>query len=225
MTDFVANFSANSSKEDDPQLLWSQNQPQEQLLERELIEPLSRLDLEAQPGALAEVAICDLTDSTHQSTHESSNQPNPAPICVRLDVEDLPCFAVVNRQYDAWGVRFSNVVALRPSNPAYPPHSGSMVLFGAPNQGWIEATFARPVQHVSSFVTSSRRTVMRAFNRHNQLVAEAESPAANLRGADSNHDPNLRPNLRLSLDGRNIRKVTFHSHSGHLTIDDFCFCG
>lgn len=177
MTDFMANFSANSSKEDDPQLLWNrlQNHPQEQLLERELMEPLSRsLDLEAQPGALAEVAISEPTSSTDQLN------PDPIcdPICVRLDVEDLPCFAVVNRQYDAWGVRFSNVVALRPSNPAYPPHSGSMVLFGAPNQGWIEATFARPVQHVSSFVTSSRRTVMRAFNRHNQLVAEAESPAA-----------------------------------------------
>lgn len=215
----MANFIKENGSEAMQNRLQDQSS-QDRLIDHEFAEPLPigpsgldlGLDLESAPGALAEAETAD-------PTHD--------PVCVRLDVEDLPCFAVVDHQYAAWGVRFSNAIAIRPSNPAYPPHSGSMVLFGAPNYGWIEATFARPVQHVSSFVTGSRRTVMRAFNRHDQLVAQAESPAANLQSPNSSDAPATacRPNLRLSLDGRNIHKVTVQSYNGHVTIDDFCFCG
>jgi hypothetical protein len=146
-------------------------------------------------------------------------------VCVRLDVEDMDCFAVVTHQYESWGIRFKNAVAICPSNPAYPARSGTKVLMGAPENGWLEATFSRPVQHVSSFVTSSRSTVMRAFNRQNQLVAETTSPAnlpSSHRAGESGQPAS--PNLRLSLDAQNIHKVTFESYSGHLTVDDLCFC-
>lgn len=148
---------------------------------------------------------------------ESGELTTGPAVCVRLDWEDLACFSVVNHQYESWGVLFNNAIAIRPSNPVYPPHSGVMVLLGAPDSGWLEATFLRPVQYVSSFITSSRRTVMRAFNRQNQLVAETESPAANLADGDAN--------LRLSLNAANISKITFQSFNGQLTVDDFCFCG
>ncbi len=160
---------------------------------------------------------------------EVSTQPGKiveTSVCVRLDVEDIDCFAAVTHQYESWGIRFKNAVAICPSNPAYPPRSGTKVLMGAPENGWLEATFSRPVQHVSSFVTSSRRTVMRAFNRQNQLVAQTESPAnlpAHRAGGSGPQAPD--PNLRLSLNAQNIHKVTFESYSGHLTVDDICFCG
>jgi len=146
----------------------------------------------------------------------ASAQPAHSPVCVRLDVEDLPQFTVVNGQYESWGVRFDNAVAIHPSNPAYPPHSGSMVLLGAPKGGWLEATFVRPVQHVSSFVISSRHTVIRAFNRQNQLVAEAETEANIGQGSTS---------LQLTSTAQNIHRVTLESFNGQLTVDDFCFCG
>lgn len=139
--------------------------------------------------------------------------------CVRLDLEDLPCFAVVTRQYESWGVMFNNAVAIRPSNPAYAPSVGDMVLLATPESGWIEASFVRPVQYVSSFITSSRRTVMSAFNRQNQLVAQAESPAVSAKSG--NHFTKL----RLSLNATNIYRVTLHSFNGQLTVDEFCFCG
>lgn len=142
--------------------------------------------------------------------------PVQTPVCVRLDLEDLSCFTVVDRHYEAWGVRFENAVALHPSNPAYPAHSGVMVLLGAPQGGWLEATFLRPVQYVSSMVMSSRRTVMRAFNRQNLLVAEAEA-AANLGEGGAF--------LRLAAEGQGIHRVTLESLNGQLTVDDFCFCG
>ena len=142
--------------------------------------------------------------------------PIHAPVCVRLDAEDLACFAVVNRQYEAWGVRFHNAVAIHPSNPAYPAHSGVMLLLGAPKSGWLEATFTRPAQSVSSFVISSRRTVIRAFNWQNDLVAEAEAEA-NI-GQGSTH-------LHLTSTVSNIHRVTLESFNGQLTVDDFCFFG
>jgi hypothetical protein len=140
--------------------------------------------------------------------------------CVRLDWEDLQCFEVVNRQFHSWGVEFANAIALRPSNSAYPAYSGGMVIMGAPKDGWLEATFLRPVRFVSGFVTSSRRTVLTAFDSNNAVLAQIESPGANL-ATDSEHTPNL----RLSLNVPNIHRVTFHTFNGHLTLDDFCFCG
>ncbi|PSB11286.1 hypothetical protein C7B61_17605 [filamentous cyanobacterium CCP1] len=140
--------------------------------------------------------------------------------CVRLDWEDLQCFEVVNRQFHQWGVEFANAIALRPSNTAYPAYSGMMVIMGAPKDGWLEATFLRPVQFVSGFVTSSRRTVLTAFDSNNTPLAKIESPGANL----STHTKHL-PNVRLSLHAPNIHRVTFYTFNGHLTLDDFCFSG
>lgn len=150
---------------------------------------------------------------------ESGELALPVATCVRLDLEDLECFTPVADQYEALGVQFANAIAIRPSNPAYLPHSGEKVMLGAPENGWIEATFARPVQYVSSFLTSSRRIVMRAFNHQNQLIAQTESLSANASEmADS-------ANVQLSLKASNIHRITFEAWNGHLTLDDFCFFG
>lgn len=139
--------------------------------------------------------------------------------CMRLDWEDLQCFEVVNHQFQAWGVTFANAVALRPSNPAYPPYSGVMVLMGAPKEGWLETTFSHPMRFVSGFITSSRRTVLTAFDRSDRVVGRVESAGANLATCPSSHAPNV----QLSLNAANIYRVTFHTFNGHLTLDDFCF--
>jgi len=155
--------------------------------------------------------------------------------CVRLDWEDLKCFEVVNHQFQEWGVTFANAVALRPSNPAYPPYSGVMVLMGAPKDGWLETTFSRPVRFVSGFVTSSRRTVLTAFDHRDRVVGRVETAGANLANskvstpARSLHSGALQPtkrqppNTQLRLNAPNIYRVTFHTFNGHLTLDDFSF--
>lgn len=158
-------------------------------------------------------------------------------IGVRLDLEDLPCFTRVNRQYESWGVLFDNAVAICPSNPAYTPYSGVMVLLGAPQSGWIEASFVRPVQYVSGLITSSRHTVMRAFNSSDQLVAQADTLHAEALQTGILHKGILQAgsamtssagafraaNFKLSLSAANIHRVTLHTFNGHLTLDDFCF--
>ncbi|MBW4492550.1 MAG: hypothetical protein KME26_05575 [Oscillatoria princeps RMCB-10] len=142
-----------------------------------------------------------------------------APACVRLDLEDLQCFEVVYRQFEKWGVTFNNAVAINPSNPAFPPHSGTTVLIGAPKSGFLEATFGQPVCFVSGFVTSSRRAVLVAYDGDDQPAASAEIPGPNLAGSDSQ----IPPNAQLSVRAKNICRVTFFTFDGHLTVGDLSF--
>lgn len=148
-------------------------------------------------------------------------QPSPGKLlpqaaCIRLELEDLPRFAAVEGQFADWGIQFHNAVAIHPSNPAYPPHSGMIVLLAAPKSGWLEVIFQQPVQYVSGYITSSRRTILRAFDRQNQLIAQTSSPGANLAGFHR-----YAPNLKLYIEASGIRRITFDSSNGELTLDDF----
>ena len=140
------------------------------------------------------------------------------PTCIRLNLEDLKCFEVVERQYQRWGVIFKNCVAIQPSNPAFPPHFGTTVLMGAPKGGFLEATFLRPVRSVSSFITSSQQTILTAYDDKHQLL-QAELPGHNLAGSDSQ----LAANAPLSIRAANIHRITFCAFDGQFTIDDFRF--
>jgi hypothetical protein len=141
------------------------------------------------------------------------------PLQMQLNLEDLACFEVVNRQFQEQGVIFENAIALHPSNPAFPPRSGRNVLMGAPKNGLIEARFLAPMSAVGGFVTSSRRTVLSAYDYHNQLIAEVELTAANL----ANSDSSLPANAELSLMARNIHRIVFYAFGGHLILDDISF--
>ncbi|HLO47291.1 MAG TPA: hypothetical protein VK211_02575 [Kamptonema sp.] len=145
--------------------------------------------------------------------------PVTAPACVRLALEDLKCFELVNYQFEHWGVTFANAVAIQPSNPAFSIRSGLTVLMGAPKSGLIEVTFKHPVRFVSGLVTSSRRTVLSARDRAGNLIAEDELPAPNLAGFNSP----IPPNTKLSVTSPNIYQVTFYAFDGQLIVDEFSF--
>lgn len=148
-----------------------------------------------------------------------SGLPVNKPTCVRLNMEDLKCFDVVERQFQQWGLTFRNAIALHPSNPAFPPRSGTTVLMGAPKNGLIEISFQYPVRFVSGFVTSSQRTILSAYDQQNQLLARAELTEPNLAGTDSK----IPPNTQLSVAVPNIYRITFYAFDGCLTIDDLSF--
>ncbi|MBD0265937.1 MAG: hypothetical protein KME22_07180 [Hassallia sp. WJT32-NPBG1] len=142
------------------------------------------------------------------------------PTCICLNLEDLKCFEAVERQYEGCGVIFHNSIAIQPSNPAFPTHSGMTVLMGSPKSGFLEATFLRPVHWVSTFVTSSQRLVLCAYDRHNQLLTQTALPAANL----ANSDSALPPSTLLSLTANDIHRITFSAFDGQFIIDNFSFC-
>lgn len=154
----------------------------------------------------------------HQGRIEERGLVNGS-VCIRLDLEDLKCFEVVERQFEKWGVIFSNAIAIQPSNPAFPPRSGNIVLLGSPKNGFLEATFLQPVQYVSGYVTSSRRAVLAAYSIDGQPIAHDELPEANL----ANSNSSIPPNAQLCVTAPNIHRVTFFTFDGHITLDDFTF--
>jgi hypothetical protein len=142
------------------------------------------------------------------------------PSCIYLNLEDLKCFESVERQYEQWGLIFNNCIAIQPSNPAFPTHSGVVVLMAAPKNGYLEATFLRPVHFVSAFVTSSQRLELSAYSSDRQLLTKSVLPGANL----ANSGSAMPPNTLLSVSANAIHRVTFCCFDGQFTIDDFSFC-
>lgn len=139
--------------------------------------------------------------------------------CVRLDMEDLQPFETLNHQYEEWGVTFHNAIALEPSNPAFPSRTGKMVVIGAPRNGWIEAKFHYPVSCVNSFVTSSRRLVLSAFDASDRPLGHVEVEAANL----ATPNAKFKPNTKLTLQAANIHRITLSCMDGQVTLDELSF--
>ena len=138
---------------------------------------------------------------------------------VQIDLEQLQPFEQVERQFQSCGVTFKNTLALIPSNPAFQTKAGKTVLMGTPKNGWMEATFERPVRFVAGIVTASRSTVMAIYDVNNRPLARTNTLGSNLANASSN----LLPDAELCLEGEDIHRVTFHAFDGQLTLSNFCF--
>ena len=136
-----------------------------------------------------------------------------------LNLETLESFEVINEQFEKLGLTFNNAIALKPSNPAFPTYSGQMLLLAAPDNGCIEITFSEPVSYVSGRVTSSRPTILTAYNSLGQEVVRKKLLTANLAGSNSP----IPPNELLFAEARNIHKVTFYAFDGQLTLDAISF--
>lgn len=161
----------------------------------------------------------DLPREAHdRSLGLMENQPQPD--CIRLNLENLKCFEVVDRQFEEWGVIFTNAIALQPSNPAFPPKNGNIVLMGGPRSGWLEATFRVPACSISCYVTSSRRMVLSAYDRDGNLLAQVGIPESNLAGSNSA----IAPNTQLKLQNNDIYRITLCAFDGQFSLDDLQFC-
>ncbi|NJL09784.1 MAG: hypothetical protein HC908_05030 [Calothrix sp. SM1_7_51] len=156
----------------------------------------------------------------NQEPEISANNSVDLGACICLNLEELKCFETVEHQYERWGVVFHNCIAIQPSNPAFKARSGLVVLMGAPKNGYMEASFMRPVCSVSTYVTSSRQLVFSAYDRNRHLLAQNILPGANL----ANTDSVVAPNTLLTVKANNIHRITLCAFDGQFTIDDFTFC-
>ena len=155
-----------------------------------------------------------------QSTPGNQNQIDTLTKCVSLKLEGLKCFEKVENQFKECGVIFSNCMAIQPSNPAFPPRSGSVVLMGSPQSGSLEVFFLNPVKLVRAFITSSQRLILSAYDRDGRLLTQSVLPSANL----ANSDSCVSPNKLLFVSANNIHSVSFCAFDGQFTVDDFNFC-
>ncbi|MBZ8181410.1 MAG: hypothetical protein SAL07_09860 [Oscillatoria sp. PMC 1051.18] len=160
-----------------------------------------------------------LVNPWRDTTENEASLPTIKPSQLKLNLEDLRCFEAIDNQFRPWGISFSNAIALQPSNQAYPPHTGTIVLMGAPKSGWIEASFSTPIRYFKCYVTCSQRTVLSAYDREDRVVARAEIPGQNLAGSDSQ----IAPNAPLEVTANKITRVTIYAFDGQLTIDDLSF--
>jgi len=138
---------------------------------------------------------------------------------VQIDLDQLQPFERVERQFQNCGVTFKNAIALIPSNPSFQPKIGQTVLMGSPKNGWMEATFERPVRFVAGMVTASRSTVMAIYDANNRPLARMKTEGPNL----ANDTSNIPPDAELCLEGEDIHRVTFHAFDGQLTLSNFSF--
>lgn len=167
---------------------------------------------------LENIALASAKQSqTAQVNHEQIEAP---PKCFSLKLENLKCFEKVECQFKESGVIFHNCMVIQPSNPAFPPRSGSMVLMGSPQSGLLEASFLNPVKSVSAFITSSQRLILSAYNCERDLLAQSILPSANL----ANSDSGVSPNTFIHVSANNIHSVTFCAFDGQFTVDGFSFC-
>ena len=173
---------------------------------------------EATNPAIGGIDVREAIAAPERGSESVASSLVTVPTRIRLNLEDLKCFEVVERQYQHWGVIFKNCMAIQPSNPAFPPRFGTTVLMGAPKGGFLEATFLRPVRSVHSFITSSQQTILTAYDDKCQLL-QTELPGHNLAGSNSQ----LAANAPLSLRAANIHRITFCAFDGQFTIDDFSF--
>lgn len=162
----------------------------------------------------------DLNGSAYQgSVGFPSSSPATKSAVIALNLENLKCFEVVERQFQECGIIFRNALALQPSNPAFEPRSGTTVLLGAPKNGFLEIIFHKPACFFSGYITSSQRTILTAYDSQDNPIARTEMSRPNLAGSDSE----IPPNHQLSLNVPNICRITFYAFDGQLTLDDLSF--
>ncbi|WP_413161135.1 hypothetical protein ACL6C3_21750 [Capilliphycus salinus ALCB114379] len=135
---------------------------------------------------------------------------------IRLALEQLQCFEVVEEQFLAWGISFVNAIALQPSNPAFGIQPNQTVVMAAPKSGWLEVHFQQPVRRVQAVVTSSRRTILSAYNQDGHEINRTE-----MASFDRASLPKVLPSDQLIVQGTNIHKVTFYTFDGQLIVDQF----
>lgn len=141
----------------------------------------------------------------------------PSNLC--LNLEELKCFEVVEHQFQQYGITFKNAIAIQPSNPAYPPRSGSTVLMGAPKNGWLEATFSQPIGEFCCYLTSSQRTILSAYDHQDNLLIRKSLAGSNLAGSDSQ----IPPNVQMKIEEPNISRISFYAFDGQLTLSNLSF--
>ncbi|MEC4806642.1 MAG: hypothetical protein SAJ12_20235 [Jaaginema sp. PMC 1079.18] len=162
------------------------------------------------------IATHGLIANAVRTASQESDLTGSRPPCIRLNLESLRPFETIDSQFRPWGITLSNAIALDPSNNAFPPRSGRIVLMGAPKNGWLEIIFHRPARFCNLYITSSQRAILCAYGREGQVLDQDELRQSNL----AQENASTTPNACLQVYGPEITRVTLYAFDGQMTIDD-----
>lgn len=161
-----------------------------------------------------------LSSRTTSAKNVTLQQPPPGGK-IRLALEKLQGFEQVEDQFQHWGIKFNNAIAIQPSNPRFGIEPGVTVLMGAPKGGIVEVTFTHPVRKVLARVTSPRHTVMSAFDHNGELLNQDHMTVIKSSDSISSSSSSILPNAQLSVKAKNIYKITFYTFDAQLVVDHF----
>ncbi len=135
---------------------------------------------------------------------------------IRLNFQVLTAFERVTEQYSDLGVRFSDAIALEPSNPAFLPKTGCFVLMPLGHEMILTASFDSPTSWVGGEVCGTGSVILTAFDQTGKILAQVTTAASQGKGSCSKQ--------QLELNRSGIAKVMFHS-SEPFILKDFYFQG
>jgi len=187
------------------------------------VPPTSFFDFEAPSGTqLAYFVRAVFDDGTTSGISNFATVTTPSPVV--LNFEGFPDFTVVTNQYISQGVTFTGATILTAGvslNPAFPPRSGTAVIFDFDLSfaGLMTATFTSPVTRASGYITGNTVITLTCFDGANNLLGSASTPGANFVTAGTGFPPNL----LLQVTSPGIAKCTFNDHGNSYTVDDFTF--
>jgi len=141
-----------------------------------------------------------------------------------IDFESLADLEVVDNQFLGLGADFGGTTSILRAGssltPAFPPNSGSNVIFDDPQLG----TGIIRVDAVGSlwamaggYVTGNRNVILTAYASDNSVLGSASTGGANYIGAGTG----LLPNIFLSVTAPGIAYVQFSDSGNTYTVDDF----
>jgi len=154
-----------------------------------------------------------------------ANTVRAAPTFV-IDFESLADLDIVDDQFLALGADFGGTASILRAgaslSSAFPPKSGSNVIFDDPQLGSgiirVDAV-GLPWAMAGAFVTGNTDVTLKAYASDGSLLGSASTGGANYVGAGTG----LSPNIFLSVSAPGIAYVEFSDTGNTYVVDDFTF--
>lgn len=137
---------------------------------------------------------------------------------IKLNFEEIKCFEILENQFAHLGLTCSNAIAIQASNPAFPEGKGASIIKQTINR-CLEFNFSKPINFFSCYITSSRKTILSAYDNRGNLLTRSELSQSNLVGSNSP----IPANAPLGVQARNIARITIDAFDGQLTLTELSF--
>lgn len=137
----------------------------------------------------------------------------------KIDFKELKLFEQVKSQYKDLGVQFDGAIAISPSNPAFFPFSGSLVVMPVADDLAITVHLDQPMQKIGALVIGARQVRLIAFDRHSNVLAHH---SLTFHPVQSSQLIEVFPQQKLEITATDIARVVFSSDAPFVMSSFYC---
>jgi hypothetical protein len=138
---------------------------------------------------------------------------------IRINFQELTLFEQVKSQYQDLGVRFEGAITISPSNPAFFPLSGLLVVMPVADDLTITVHLHQPMQKIGALVIGSRQVRLIAFDRHSNVLAHQ---SMTFHPVQSSELVEVFPQQKLEITATDIARVVFSSDAPFVMSSLYC---